>query len=122
MLNGKKSFMNMKVTSLYQIASYMYLNYYVYALHTVATQLCNILLDNTPVDDIITVFSSHDLLMGDDVTVVTNAPSDHLKKMFLLRLFQSISLSVWSVICDVVSRSETLKHLSDQLNGNICSC
>ena len=93
---------------------------YVYPLHTVATQLCNILLENTPVDDIITVFSSHDLLMGDDLTAVTNAPSEYLKKMFLLRLFQNVSLSVWSTICDVVNASEILKHLSDRLvYGNI---
>ena len=66
-------------------------------------------------DDIITVFSSHDLLTGDDLTVVTNAPSEYLKKLFLLRLFQNVSLSVWSTICDVVNKSEILKHLSDQL-------
>ena len=71
-------------------------------------------------DDIITVFSSHDLLRCDDLTVVTNAPSDYLKKLFLLRLFQNVSLSVWSTICDVVNKSENLKHLSDQLvYGNI---
>ena len=84
-----------------------------------ATQLCSILLDNTPVDDIITVFSSHDLLMGDDLTVVTNAPSDYLKKIFLLRLFQNISLSVWSIICDVVNKTEILKYVGDELvKGN----
>ena len=79
------------------------------------TQLCDILLENTPVDDIITVFRSHDLLMGDDLTAVTNAPSDHLKKMFLLRLLQNVSLSVWSTICAVMNKSKFLKHLSDQL-------
>ena len=89
------------------------------SLNTVATQLCNILLDDTPVDDIIAVFSSHDLLMDDDVTVVTNAPSDYLKKMFLLRLFQNISLSVWSTICDVVNKNDILKHTGDKLvKGN----
>ena len=95
-----------------------------YAIHIVATQLCNILLENAPVDDVISVFRSHDLLIGDDLTVVTNAPSDYLKKVFLLRLFQNISLSVWSIICDVVRRSEILKHLSDQLvyGNNYCSC
>ena len=66
-------------------------------------------------DDIITVFRSHDLLMGDDLTAGTNAPSDHLKKMFLLRHLQNVSLSVWSTICAVVNESEILKHLSDQL-------
>ena len=66
-------------------------------------------------DDIIAVFRSHDLLMGDDLTAVTNAPSDHLKKMFLLRHLQNVSLSVWSTICAVVNESEILKHLSDQL-------
>ena len=77
-------------------------------------------------DDIITVFNSHDLLMGDDLTVVTNAPSDYLKKMFLLRIFQNVSLSVWSTICDVVNKVEILKHLSDRLhvvygnNINVC--
>ena len=71
-------------------------------------------------DDIITEFSSHDLLIGDDLTVVTNAPSDFLKKVFLLRLFQNVALSVWSTICDVVRRSKILNHLSDQLaHGNI---
>ena len=80
-----------------------------------ATQLCNTLLENIPVDDIITVFRSHDLLMGDDLTAVTNAPSDHLKKMFLLRHLQNVSLSVWSTICAVMNESEVLKHLSDQL-------
>ena len=91
-----------------------------YALHTVATQLCSILLDNAPVDDIITVFSSHDLLVGDDLTVVSNAPSDYLKKIFLWRMYQNVSLSVWSTICDVANKSEILKHLSDQLvYGNV---
>ena len=66
-------------------------------------------------DDIITVFRSHDLLMGDDLTAVTNAPSDHLKKMFLLRHLQNVSLSVWSTVCTVVNESEILKHLYDQL-------
>ena len=66
-------------------------------------------------DDVITVVRSHDLLMGDDLTAVTNAPSDHLKKMFLLRHFQNVSLSVWSTICTVVKKSEIFKHLSDQL-------
>lgn len=70
-------------------------------------------------DDIITVFRSHDPLMDDDLTVVTNAPSGYLKKVFLLRLFQNINLSIWSTICDMVSRSEILKHLSDQLYGNM---
>ena len=70
-------------------------------------------------DDIITIFSSHDLLMGDDLTVVTNAPSDYLKKVFLLRLFQNISLSVWSTICDVVNKNDILKHIGDELvKGN----
>ena len=97
----------------------MYTSYLHGSLHTVATQLCNILLDNTPVDDIITVFSSHDLLMGDDLTVVTNAPSDHLKKMFLLRLFQNVSLSIWSIICDLVNKNDILKHIGDELvKGN----
>ena len=66
-------------------------------------------------DDIITVFRSHDLLMGDDLKAVTNAPSDYLKKMFLLRCLQDVSLSVWSTICAVVNESEILIHLSDQL-------
>lgn len=87
----------------------------VYSLNTVATQLCDILLKNTPVDDIITVFSSHDLLKGDNVTIVTSAPSDYLKKMFLLRLFQGVSMSVWSTICAEVNKSEILSHLGDQL-------
>ena len=57
--------------------------------------------------------------MGDDLTVVTNAPSDHLRKVFLLRLFQNISLSVWSTICDVVNKNDTLKHIGDELvKGN----
>ena len=85
-----------------------------------ATQLCDILLENAPVDDIITVFSSHDLLIDDDLAVVTNAPSDHLKKMFLLRRFQNVSLSVWLTICDVANKSEILKHLSDQLVFGKC--
>ena len=97
----------------------LYISYLRGSLHTVTTKLCNILLDNTPVDDIIAVFRSHDLLMGDDVTVVTNAPSDFLKKVFLLGLFQNISLSVWSIICDVVNKNETLKHVFDELvKGN----
>ena len=81
------------------------------------TQLCNILLKNAPVDDVIAEFSSHDLLMGDDLTVVINAPSDYLKKMFLFSRFQNVSLSVWSNIYDVVNKSKVLKHLmiSDQL-------
>ena len=66
-------------------------------------------------DDVITVFRSHDLLMSDDLTAVTNASSDQLKKMFLLRHLQNVSLSVWSAICAVVNESEILKHLSDQL-------
>ena len=91
--------------------------YYIhsYSLNTVATQLCNILLENTPVDDIITVFQLHDLLVGDDLTIVTNAPSDYLKKMILLKLFQNVSLPNWSSIYDVVNKSEILQHLSDQL-------
>ena len=89
--------------------------YRYYSPITVATQLCIILLENTPVDDIITVFRSHNLLLDDDLTAVTNAPSDYLKKMFLLRHLQNVSLSVWSTICAVVNESEILKHLYDQL-------
>ena len=97
----------------------LYASYLCGSLHTVATQLCNILLENAPVDDIITVFSSHDLLVGDDLTVITNAPSDFLKKVFLLGLFQNVALSVWSIICDVVNKTEILKHIGDELvKGN----
>ena len=94
-----------------------------YSSNTVATQLCIILLENTPVDDIITVFRSHDLLLGDDLTAVTNAPSNHLKKMFLLRHLQNVGLSVWATVCTVVNESEVLKHLYDQLvKGSYTSC
>ena len=90
-----------------------------YSLNTVTTQLCNILLENTPVDDIITVFRSHDLLMDDNLTVISSTPSDYLKKMFLLRLFENVNLSVWSTICAIVNESEILQHLSDQLMKGI---
>ena len=90
-----------------------------YSLNTVATQLSNVLLESTPMEDIITVFRSHDLLMGDNITVVTNAPSDYLKKMCLLRLLQNVNLSVWSSICTVVNESEILQDLTDQLMKGI---
>ena len=77
------------------------------------------LLENTPVDDIITVFRSHDVLMGDNLKIVSNAPSDYLKKMMLSRIFQNINLSVWSAICAIVNESEILEHLSDQLMKGI---
>ena len=70
-------------------------------------------------DDIITVFRSHDVLMGDDLTAVSNAPSGYLKKMFLLRLFGNVNLSVWSTICALVNESEILQHLSDELMKGI---
>ena len=66
-------------------------------------------------DDVITVFRSHDLLKDDNLTAVTNAPSDYLKKMMLSRLFENINLSVWPTICAIVNESEILQHLSDQL-------
>ena len=73
-------------------------------------------------DDVITAFRSHDLLMGDNLMVVTNAPSDYFKKMFLSRLFENVNLSVWSTICAIVNESEFLQHLSDQLIKGIMYC
>ena len=95
--------------------SYVRTNVVVLPMYAAARYLCEILLENVPVDDIITIFSSHDLLKGNDLTVVNNAPSDYLKKVYLMRLFENIGLSVWSTICAVVNGSEILNHLGDQL-------
>ena len=95
--------------------SYVGTNVIVLSIYAAATHLCEILLENAPVDDVITIFSSHDLLKGDDLTGVNNAPSDYLKKVYLMRLFEHSGLSVWSTICAVVNGSEILHHLGDQL-------
>ena len=94
---------------------YLCINVVVLPICAAATHLCRILLENAPVDDIITIFSSHDLLKGDDLTGVNNTPSDYLKKVYLMRLFENSGLSVWSTICAVVNGSEILNHLGDQL-------
>ena len=80
-----------------------------------STGLCHVLLDDAPINDIITLFSHHKLFTDDEITALSLAPSDHLKKMFMSRKFQQSDLSEWSTICIILQSNQLFKHVGDHL-------
>ena len=65
----------------------------------VSSEICHILLDNIPMDDIVQLFMAHKILIDDDVEVVSFAPSEHLRNKCLWECLWNLKLSVWPVIC-----------------------
>ena len=66
----------------------------------------HILLDNIPVDDIGKIFNSHNVLTNDDLEVMSYAPSEYLKKQFVLQTLHRLKLCVWIMICDVLENTK----------------
>ena len=82
----------------------------------VASELCHILLDNVPTDDIVKIFSSHKLLTDEDMEVISFAPSEYLKMQFLFQYLQNLKLTMWLMICDILHNTKSMKHIGSQLN------
>ena len=86
-----------------------------------------ILWDNVPVDNIIKLFSDHRVFTDDDLEVISFAPSEYMKSRFLLRYLLYLKLSVWSMICDVLHNTKSMRHVGSQLmngkyNNIVCFC
>ena len=79
------------------------------------TDLCHVLLDGVPINDIISLFSHHKLFTDDEITALSLAPSDHLKKIFVSRKFQHSDLTEWSTICTILQNSQQSKYIGDCL-------
>ena len=78
----------------------------------------HILWGNLPVDNIIKLFTDHKLFTDDDLDMISFSPSEYLKSQFLFRYLQHLKLSVWSIVCDVLHNTKSLRHIGGQLmNG-----
>ena len=53
--------------------------------------------------------------MDDDVEVISFAPSEHLRNKILLEYLWHLKLSVWSMICDMLHNTKSLRHVGNQL-------
>lgn len=80
-----------------------------------STELCHILLDKMPMDDIVKYFSSHSLITDDDLLVISFAPSEYLKSQLLLKCLQHLRLSVWLMIRDILHNTKSIKQVISQL-------
>lgn len=82
--------------------------------------MSHILLHNIPMDDIVKLFMSHKFLNDDDSEVMSFAPSEQSKKIFLIQTLQHLKLSLWLMICDVLDNTKSTKHVGSQLkNGKL---
>ena len=84
-------------------------------------EMYRILWDNLPVDNIIKLFTDHKLFTDDDLDVISFAVSEYLKSQFLFRYLQNLKLSVWSMVCDVLHNTKSLRHIGSQLMNGKCS-
>jgi len=80
-----------------------------------SADLCHVLLDGAPINDIISLFSHHKLFTDDEITALSLAPSNHLKKVFVSRKFQHSDLTEWSTICTILQDSQQSKYIGDCL-------
>ena len=80
------------------------------------SELCHILLDNVPADDIVKIFKSRKLLTDDDMEVNSFAPSQYLKMQILFQYLQSLMLTMWLMICDIFCNTKSMEHIGSQLN------
>ena len=87
----------------------------------VYTGLCHVLLEGTPINDIISLLSHHHLFTDHELTALSVAPSDHLKKVILLRKLQHLDLTEWSTICTILQDGQ-LQHISDHLTAGMYVC
>lgn len=83
--------------------------------------MCNILLDNIPLFGIVEFFSFHKILSDNDLEVISLAPSEYLKRKFLLVYLQHFKLTVWPMILDLLHRNtRSMRLIGDQLmNGKV---
>ena len=86
----------------------------------VYTGLCRVLLEGAPINDIISLLSYH-LCIDDELTALSVASSDHLKKVILLRKLQHLDLTEWSTICTILQDGQ-LQHISDHLTAGMYVC
>ena len=72
-------------------------------------------------DDIISVFHSHNLLTDSDEEILQHfARNKHLQKQFLLWYLRNLSLPVWSTVCNVLLTEKSMEHTGKQLlNGEL---
>ena len=66
-------------------------------------------------DDIVKLFVAHKIFNEDDEEVILFAPSEHLKNQLLLECLWHFKLSVWSVICDILVNTTSMKCVGNQL-------
>lgn len=82
--------------------------------------MCHVLLDNIPVDEIIKLFSSHEVPIKDDLDMLSFAPSEHLKKQLLIGCLRHLKFSTWLMICDILHNIESKRSIfSQQINGKL---
>jgi len=98
------------------ITFYVSLSMYVAICRYDYTGLCQFYLDGVPINDIISFVSHYQFFSHDELTAISIAPSDHLKKVFLLKKFQYIDFSEWSTICAILQDNQRLKHIGDHLS------
>jgi len=67
-------------------------------------------------NDIISILNHHHLFSHGELKAISIVPSNHLKKMFLLRKFQYADLSEWFTICSLLQDSQQLKHIGDHIS------
>ena len=77
--------------------------------------MADILLDNLPVNNIVELCSSRQLLTDDILAVISFAPSEYFKSQTLSRCLQCLKLPEWLKICDVLRDAEITKHVGVQL-------
>ena len=79
------------------------------------TELCHILLDSIPVNNIADLFTSQKIFTDDDINVISFAPNEYLKKKVLLYWLLCLKLPTWLIIHDVLSNNESMRSVGDQL-------
>ena len=78
-------------------------------------KVTNILLDNVPVENIVELCSSFQLLTDDILAVISFVPSEYLKNHVLSKCLQNLKLPKWLKMCDVLQDAELTKHVGAQI-------
>ena len=77
--------------------------------------MCSVLLDNLSMDDAVKLFIAHKIFSEADAAVISFAPSEHLKNLFLVGYLWNLKLSAWSVIFDELINTESMRRVGYQL-------
>ena len=83
-----------------------------------STEICRILLDNMPLEDIVKLFSSYNFFTNDDLEVISFLPSEYLKRQYLVQNWQhlKISDSVWLMISDILQDAKPTSSVGKRLS------